>query len=109
MIDVNLLNLFETCSRMASRCRSPLAVRAGIGFRSISDCPKDDLGTQRTRAHRATVFILPLIALRPPRSAPLIAPSPIPPESVTHSQPAAVSPPGFLNVDWRSGFADSNP
>ena len=31
MIDVNL---FETCSRMASRCRSPLAVRAGIGFRS---------------------------------------------------------------------------
>ena len=45
MIDVNL---FETCSRMASRCRSPLAVRAGIGFRFIFDCLRDDLGTQRT-------------------------------------------------------------
>ena len=52
MID---LNLFETCSRMASRCRSALAVRAGIGFRFISDCPRDDLDTQRTRAtpHRS--------------------------------------------------------
>ena len=45
MIDVNL---FETCARMASRCRSPLAVRAGIGFRFILDCLRDDLGTQRT-------------------------------------------------------------
>ena len=45
MIDVNL---FETCSRMASRCRSPLAVRAGVGFRFISDCPRDHLGTERT-------------------------------------------------------------
>jgi len=45
MIDVNL---FETCSRMAWRCRSPLAVRAGIGFRFIFDCLRDDLGTQRT-------------------------------------------------------------
>ena len=106
MIDVTL---FETCSRMASRCRSPLAVCAGVGFRFISDCPRDHLDTQRTLPHRAAVFILPLIALRPPLSAPLIAPSPIPPESVTHSQPAAGSPPGFLNVDWRSGFADSNP
>ena len=53
MIDVNLLNLFETCSRMASRCRSPLAVRAGIGFRFISDCPRDDLDTQRTPRHTA--------------------------------------------------------
>ena len=26
MIDVNLLNLFEACSRMPSRSRSPLAV-----------------------------------------------------------------------------------
>ena len=50
MIDVNL---FETCSRMASRCRSPLAVRAGIGFRFISDCPSDDLDTQRTPRHTA--------------------------------------------------------
>ena len=48
MIDVNLLNLFETCSRMASRCRSPLAVRADIRFSFISGCPRDDLGTQRT-------------------------------------------------------------
>ena len=48
MIDVNLLNLFETCSRMASRCRSPLAVRADIGFGFISDCLRDDLGTERT-------------------------------------------------------------
>ena len=53
MIDVNVLNVFETCSRMASRCRSPLAVRTGIGFRFISDCPRDDLGTQRTPRHTA--------------------------------------------------------
>ena len=51
MIDVNLLT--ETCSRMASRCRSPLAVCAGIGFRFISDCPRDDLDTQRTLRHTA--------------------------------------------------------
>jgi len=50
MIDVNL---FETCSRMASRCRSPLAVRAGLGFRFISDCPRDHLDTQRTLRHTA--------------------------------------------------------
>ena len=50
MIDVNL---FETCARMASRCRSPLAVRAGIGFRFISDCPSDDLDTQSTPCHTA--------------------------------------------------------
>jgi len=24
-------------------------------------------------------------------------------------QSSAVPPPGFLNTDWRSGFADSNP
>ena len=48
MIDVNLLNLFEACSRMPSRSRSPLAVRAGIGFGFISDCLRDDLGTQST-------------------------------------------------------------
>jgi hypothetical protein len=48
MIDVNLLNLFEACSRMPSRSRSPLAVRAGIGFGFISNCLSDDLGTQRT-------------------------------------------------------------
>ena len=48
MIDVNLLNLFEACSRMPSRSRSPLAVRAGTGFGFISDCLGDDLGTQRT-------------------------------------------------------------
>jgi hypothetical protein len=45
MIDVNL---FEACSRMPSRSRSPLAVRAGIGFGFISDCLRDDLGTQST-------------------------------------------------------------
>ncbi len=45
MIDVNL---FEACSRMPSRSRSPLAVRAGIGFGFISDCLRDDLGTERT-------------------------------------------------------------
>ena len=45
MIDVNL---FEACSRMPSRSRSPLAVRAGIGFGFISNCLSDDLGTQRT-------------------------------------------------------------
>ena len=50
MLDGNLL---ETCSRMAWRCRSPLAVRAGIGFRFISDCPRDDLDTQRTPRHTA--------------------------------------------------------
>ena len=50
MIDVNL---FETCSRMASRCRSPLAVRADIRFSFISGCPRDDLGTQRTPRHTA--------------------------------------------------------
>jgi hypothetical protein len=27
----------------------------------------------------------------------------------SHIQSSAVSPPGFLNIDWRSGFADSNP
>jgi len=48
MIDVNPLNLFEACSRMPSRSRSPLAVRAGIGFGFISNCLRDDLGTQRT-------------------------------------------------------------
>jgi len=48
MIDVNLLNLFEACSRMPSRSRSPLAVRARIGFGFISNCLRDDLGTQRT-------------------------------------------------------------
>ena len=47
MIDVNL---FEACSRMPSRSRSPLAVGAGIGFGFISDCLRDDLGTERTRA-----------------------------------------------------------
>ena len=77
MIDVNL---FEACSRMPSRSRSPLAVRAGIGFGFISDCLRDDLGTERTPApHRAAVFILLLIALRLPIPTPLIAPSPIPP------------------------------
>ena len=50
MIDVNLL---ETCSRTASRCRSPLAVRAGISFSFISECPKDDLDTQSTLRHTA--------------------------------------------------------
>jgi hypothetical protein len=35
--------------------------------------------------------------------------SPIAPRSVSHSQGSAVPPPGFLNTDWRSGFADSNP
>jgi len=45
MID---MNLFEACSRMPSRSRSPLAVRAGIDFGFISDCLRDDLGTQRT-------------------------------------------------------------
>ena len=49
MIDVNLLNLFEACSRMPSRSRSPLAVHTGIGFGFISNCLRDDLGTQRTR------------------------------------------------------------
>ena len=48
MIDVNLLNLFEACARMPSRSRSPLAVRARIGFGFISNCLRDDLGTQRT-------------------------------------------------------------
>jgi hypothetical protein len=45
MIDVDL---FQTCSYMPSRCRSPLAVRAAINFRFISDCPGNHLGTQRT-------------------------------------------------------------
>ena len=46
---MNLLNLFEACSRMPSRSRSPLAgVRTGIGFEFISNCFRDDLGTQRT-------------------------------------------------------------
>ena len=50
MIDVNLL---ETCSRTASRCRSPLAVRAGISFSFISECPNDDLDTHKTPRHTA--------------------------------------------------------
>jgi hypothetical protein len=50
MTDVNLL---ETCSRTASRCRSPLAVRAGISFSFLSESPKDDLDTQRTPRHTA--------------------------------------------------------
>ena len=48
MIDVNLLNLFEACSRMPSRSRSPLAVRARTGFGFISNCLRDDLGARRT-------------------------------------------------------------
>jgi hypothetical protein len=35
--------------------------------------------------------------------------SPLAPSSVPHSQGSAVPPPGFLNTDWRSGIADSNP
>jgi hypothetical protein len=33
----------------------------------------------------------------------------IAPRSVTHDQGSARSAPGFLNIDWSSGFADSNP
>jgi Phage integrase, N-terminal SAM-like domain len=29
--------------------------------------------------------------------------------SVSHIQAYGLAPPGFLNTDWRSGFADSNP
>jgi hypothetical protein len=47
------VNLFETCSRVPSRRRSPLAVRAGIEFGFISDCPRDDLATQKTPRHTA--------------------------------------------------------
>ena len=35
--------------------------------------------------------------------------SPIVPRSVSPIQSSAVPPPGFLNTDWRSSFADSNP
>ena len=35
--------------------------------------------------------------------------SPIAPPSLSPIQSSAVPPPGFLNIDWRSGFADSNP
>ena len=35
--------------------------------------------------------------------------SPIAPPSVSPIQSSAVPPLGFLNTDWRSGFADSNP
>ena len=108
MIDVNL---FETCSRMASRCRSPLARYARRWFRvPLGGCSQGSSGhpedLRRTPPQCSSYLSF---ALRTPLSAPLIAPSPIPPESVTHSQPAAGSPPGFLNLDWRSGFADSNP
>ena len=50
MIDVNP---FESCSRIPSPCRSPLAVRAEIGFGFSSGCPRDDLGSQRTPRHTA--------------------------------------------------------
>ena len=50
MIDVNP---FKSCSRMPSPCRSPLAVRAGISSSFISECPKDNLDTQRTPRHTA--------------------------------------------------------
>ena len=35
--------------------------------------------------------------------------SPTAPRSISPIQSSAEPPPGFLNTDWRSGFADSNP
>ena len=45
------VTLFETCSRMALRGQSPIAVRARIGFTSISGPPGDDLAAERTPRH----------------------------------------------------------
>ena len=45
------VKLFETCSCMALRCQSPIAVRAGVGFTSISGRLWDDLAADRTPRH----------------------------------------------------------
>ena len=49
------------------------------------------------------------MSLRRPHSLHLSLLSALPSRSISHSQGPAGSPPGFLKVDWRSGFADSNP
>jgi hypothetical protein len=45
------VKLFETCSCMALRGQSPIAVRARIGFTSISGHPGADLAADRTPRH----------------------------------------------------------
>src|SRR5208337_3120699 len=48
-------------------------------------------------------------ALRRPLCPRLSLHSALSSRSVTLGRGSAVPPPGFLNIDWRSGFADSNP
>jgi len=102
---------FQICSRQPSRGRGPVAVRAAVVFMSFCGRPQADLAAERSprhtpprcSPHRSS------IALGGRISARLSPRCPIPSRSVSHTQGPAVSPPGFLNTAWRSGFADSKP
>jgi hypothetical protein len=86
--------------------RGPRRCRIAVGLRSSPGrpCRPEILGP-----HPWAMAGLSVTALRqplPPRLSLLLA---HPPRSVPHGRDSAGSPPGFLNIDWRSGCADSNP
>ena len=106
------------CSRVTSprrsltpwRCRGPVAVRAVIRFECVGGHSRSDLAAENplTTPRRAAPRIHAW-SRQVHSPARLSLRSRLPPRSVSHIQSPAVPPPGFLNTDWRSGFADSNP
>ena len=98
--------------RSLNPCRRPgrIAVRAGVRIACLGG--RNPLSSRR-RAADSGPPALPLpsrraIAARLPSDV-LTPRSPLMPRAVTHVRGPAVASPGFLNTDWRSGFADSNP
>ena len=104
------LSHFLTVLAHASPSRGPIAVRAEVGFSRVcgprqANHPADtSLSPPASAMRRAPVTTL--LSPVPARLSPLSA---LRREAFPIVEGPARSPPGFLNMAWRSGFADSNP
>ena len=93
------------------RGRGPVAVRAEVGFTSVAPFAGRSRRRRIARVHALPQRLDGSVTVASDahsRSAePALHPSRR--EALPIVEGSAVSPPGFLNTDWRSGFADSNP
>ena len=95
----------ETLGRPRSVCRlrrrrKPSGLQSAIGQQDRSPILKSSPSTRPPSS---------VTAPRLPLCRPLSRHSALPSGTATLSRRSASSSPGFLNIDWRSGFADSNP
>jgi hypothetical protein len=86
--------------------RGPRRNRNRIGLRSFPGRPRhlrlvspSPWARPRSSATAVRQSLSPRLSFSPPSRR----------QAFPKSRDSAVVPPGFLNVDWRSGFADSNP